>query len=290
MPNLFDFKKVEPIKPMGQQVVTPQATAQNGGTPVQGSTNVPLYIGGTDTAGADYINSLFTPPAMEEKYRKASVANQKLFALADAGRHIANVVTAYNGAPAMQITNNMAVDEKQRYEKERDRRDANNARYYAYQQARRQQLASIENLKAQTAYQKESLDIRRKQNERLQKQYELNEKKEKYMEDLRREQLELNKKLAEHKITQEEYDGETRRIAARANLIRANKVGQDTESTFTIDEDYTLDEFGNKIGTERTVTKKTHHVGNSGGGGGKKVATSLLPGNSKGGKTSLLPK
>ena len=96
----------------------------------------------SDTAGADAISKLFTPPEEEERKRRASIANQRIAAVGDALRHIGNIYYTTKGAPAQKF-NNPVKEEEDRYQKEKAIRDRNNQYYMTYQRAkeRQEQLA-----------------------------------------------------------------------------------------------------------------------------------------------------
>ncbi len=93
------------------------------------------------TAGMDYLNSLYTPPEDEEKMRKASLANQRILAVGDALRHLANIHYTIKGASPQKF-NQPWKEVDDRYQKEKALRDARNQRYYTYQQAKAAQDAA----------------------------------------------------------------------------------------------------------------------------------------------------
>ena len=82
----------------------------------------------------------YTSPEEEERLRKASVANQRIMAVADAVRHIGNIASAINYAPAMKF-NNPVAEEQARYQKGKALRDAANYKYLSYQQQKAAQEA-----------------------------------------------------------------------------------------------------------------------------------------------------
>lgn len=125
-----------------QQVMQPVALpSQPQPTPVaKPQTTLPAIDPNSDTAGMDALSSMVTTPQEEERMRKASVANRRIMAVADALRHIGNIYNTVNYAPAQQF-NNPVVEEQQRYEKGKALRDAANVKYYTYQQAKAAQDA-----------------------------------------------------------------------------------------------------------------------------------------------------
>lgn len=105
----------------------------------------------SETAGMDLLSSMYTSPEQEEKYRKASVANQRILAVADALRHIGNIYNTVNYAPAQKL-NNPVQEEADRYLKGKALRDAANMRYLSYQQQKANQEARIRQAEAQLRY------------------------------------------------------------------------------------------------------------------------------------------
>lgn len=119
------------------QMQQPQQQAQQP-TPVK---TTPAVDPNSPTSGMDaVIASMYTSPEQEEKMRKASVANQRILAIGDALRNIGNIYNTVNGAPSMQF-NKPWEEEQNRYERGKAVRDAANARYYSYQQAKAAQDA-----------------------------------------------------------------------------------------------------------------------------------------------------
>lgn len=82
----------------------------------------------------------YTSPEEEEKLRKASVANRRILAVADAIRHIGNIANTINYAPAQQL-NSPVAEEQARYERGKAMRDKANLIYMNYQQAKAAQDA-----------------------------------------------------------------------------------------------------------------------------------------------------
>lgn len=82
----------------------------------------------------------YTSPEEEEKLRKASVANRRILAVADAIRHIGNIANTINYAPAQQF-NSPVAEEQARYERGKAMRDKANLVYMNYQQAKAAQDA-----------------------------------------------------------------------------------------------------------------------------------------------------
>jgi len=111
----------------------------------------------------------YTSPQEEERQRKASVANRRIMAVADALRHIGNIANTVNYAPAQQF-NSPVAEEQARYERGKAMRDKANQTYLAYQQAKAAQDAkqrqweqqfqlNIANAASQDAYRREQARI-----------------------------------------------------------------------------------------------------------------------------------
>lgn len=92
------------------------------------------------SSGMDYLASRFTSPEQEERYRKASVNRQRILAIGDALRHIGNIYNTVNYAPSQQFNDPIGT-EYQRYQTDKNARDAANQRYISYQQAKAAQEA-----------------------------------------------------------------------------------------------------------------------------------------------------
>jgi hypothetical protein len=101
---------------------------------------VPAIDPNSDTSGMDALSQMYTSPQDEERLRKASVANQRIMAVADALRHIGNIYNTVNYAPAQQL-NSPVFEEQARYEKGKVLRDKANLTYLNYQQAKAAQDA-----------------------------------------------------------------------------------------------------------------------------------------------------
>ena len=88
--------------------------------------------------GMDTILGHFTSPQEEEKYRKASVAQQRILAVADAIRQIGNIYNTTRYAPSQKL-NMPAEAVRQRYLQDKALRDQANQRIISYEQAKRAQ-------------------------------------------------------------------------------------------------------------------------------------------------------
>ena len=106
-----------------------------------GAGSTPFVVSpNSSTDGMDYLGSLLTTQADEERMRKASLNNRRIMAVSDALRHIGNIYNTANYATPQQF-NSPVLEEKARYEKEKSVRDAANLRYYSYKQAKAAQDA-----------------------------------------------------------------------------------------------------------------------------------------------------
>lgn len=138
--NFFQQKQTvaSPQQQTQQQVQLQQTPAGNAAGTVAKAT--PAIDPNSPTSGMDAISAMYTSPEQEEKMRKASVANQRILAVADALRHIGNIYNTVKYAPSQQF-NNPWEEEQSRYEKGKAVRDAANAHYLSYQQAKAAQDA-----------------------------------------------------------------------------------------------------------------------------------------------------
>ena len=138
--NFFQQKQTvaSPQQQTQQQVQLQQTPAGNAAGTVAKAT--PAIDPNSPTSGMDAISAMYTSPEQEEKMRKASVANQRILAVADALRHIGNIYHTVKYAPSQQF-NKPWEEEQTRYEKGKAVRDAANAHYLSYQQAKAAQDA-----------------------------------------------------------------------------------------------------------------------------------------------------
>ncbi len=111
------------------QLRTQQPTSAN----TQPARTIPTIDPTSDTAGMDAISQMYTSRQEEDRLRKASVANQRILAVADALRHIGNIYNTVRYAPAQKF-NSPVLEEYDRYQKGKALRDAANIRYMNYQQ------------------------------------------------------------------------------------------------------------------------------------------------------------
>ena len=131
--NIFSRPAAEQ-KQVQQTVQTPAVT-----TPVNSGTTTPQNqpIRSMD----DLANAMgYTSPEQEEKLRKASVANQRIVAVADALRQIGNIYNTTRYAPSQQFNSPVEM-ERQRYLQGKALRDRANQTYISYQQAKAAQDA-----------------------------------------------------------------------------------------------------------------------------------------------------
>lgn len=122
----------------GSGVQDTKNTTNNANSPTWGMDEVARAMG-------------YTSPEQEEKLRKASVANQRIFALADAVRHIGNIAGAINYAPAQQL-NSPVEEERKRYLQGKALRDKANQTYISYMQQKAAQDAKQKQWEMQFAY------------------------------------------------------------------------------------------------------------------------------------------
>ncbi len=90
------------------------------------------------TDGLQSILGNWTSPEEEEKYRKQSVARQRILALGDAMRNLGNLYFTTRYAPSQNFTSPVE-DERRRYLGEKSLRDRANEKIITYQQAKQAQ-------------------------------------------------------------------------------------------------------------------------------------------------------
>ena len=155
----------------------------------------------------------YTSPEEEERMRKASLANMRIMAVADAIRHIGNIVHTTNGAPAQKLTS-AVQDEYERYRKGKALRDAANYKYLSYQQqkAAQDQRAkqweqqfnlNIANAASQDAYRREQARIAgvraANDKENKDKMYELGVRKADDAKKANEDRLKLQERLGKQR-------------------------------------------------------------------------------------------
>lgn len=129
---------VTPFTP-GTKVVQQPVVQEQKTTPVQNTQNTQVQQPITSTE--DLARALgYTSPEEEEKMRKASVANQRIMAVADALRQIGNIYNTTRYAPSQQFNSPVEL-ERQRYLQGKALRDKANQTYISYQQAKAAQDA-----------------------------------------------------------------------------------------------------------------------------------------------------
>lgn len=129
-----------------------------------------------DTDGVDYLSQLLTTPEQEAEYRKDNINAQKIALIGDALRQVGNVITTSKGAVPQQFSASPVVGLAAEYKANKEKRDANNLRYYTAKQQER--IAEAKNALAQQEMQyKRAMDNFKLQWE-IQKQKEAKEEKE----------------------------------------------------------------------------------------------------------------
>lgn len=253
-------------QPSAQNVIaayqTPQAQLQMQQTTAekpQATRTLPTIDPNSDTSGMEALAQMYTSPQEEERLRKASVANQRIMAVADALRHIGNIYNTVNYAPAQQL-NSPVLEEQARYEKGKALRDKANLTYLNYQQAKAAQDAKARQWEAEQGYKQGMLRHYQDQDRRL---WERDAETALYHEGilgLRKEKQKLDDDYRNKRIGIDEYNARSRRITALAAQIRAGNSGRGgggkgmDEYTTTTETTYNYDKKGNKTGS--TTTKK----------------------------------
>lgn len=147
----YNAQPVQQTQQTAQPTVTPTAQPAATTTKPQATLTLPTIDPNSDTSGMDALSSLYTSPQDEERMRRASVANQRIMAVADALRHIGNIYNTVNYAPAQQL-NSPVLEEQARYEKGKALRDKANLTYLNYQQAKAAQDAKAKQWEATFNY------------------------------------------------------------------------------------------------------------------------------------------
>ena len=204
--------------PQNKPTATPPKNTNNPVT-VPVTNNPPVVDPTSPTSGMDYLSSMLTSPEQEERMRKATIANQRIMAVANALRHIGNIAHTVGYAPSQQF-NDPVAEEQARYEKGKAVRDAANLRYYTYQQAKAAQDAKQKqweadfNLKVADAARKAGYTEAQIKNmqDRLKQQGEHN----KVLEGI--QQGRLDETIRSNKARQESTDRHNRRMEGIAGM------------------------------------------------------------------------
>lgn len=131
-------ERIVPVQPIAQPQQTQTKPSPVGNTTRGGGQQTPY---GQITNMDDLARAMnYTTPDQEEKLRKASVANRRILAVADAMRHIGNIYNTVRYAPAQQF-NQPVLEEQSRYERGKAMRDKANQIYLSYQQQKAAQDA-----------------------------------------------------------------------------------------------------------------------------------------------------
>lgn len=171
-----------------------------------------------DSDGIDYLSQLLTTPEQEAEYRKDNINAQKIALIGDALRQVGNVITTSKGAVPQQFSASPVTGLAAEYKADKEKRDADNLRYYSAKQQER-----IE--EAKNALAKMELDNKRnweniKYQWEMQKQKEAKEEKERE----RKHKSEEEEKKREFTAKENKLDRET---STRNAYIRKNNGGSD---------------------------------------------------------------
>lgn len=213
-----------------------------------------------------YLASLLTTPEQEARNLRASRSRQRILALGDALRHIGNIYNTTQGAPAQQF-NDPVTAERTRYQQDKLLRDANNMKYFTYQQAKQAQDAKQRQwereFSANEAYRTHQLTNRKQELDRLDKQYELNERKAAWQQMYQQGMLDIKKE--QQKLDQEYKSGMLSVAQYRAATYALNASGGGGGGRgmngYTTTTEYTYDPTtGKRTGETRTRTPKATPV------------------------------
>jgi hypothetical protein len=198
--------------------------------------------------GMDTILGHFTSPQEEEKYRKASVAQQRILAVADAIRQIGNIYNTTRYAPSQKL-NMPAEAVRQRYLQDKALRDQANQRIITYEQAKRAQDLRARQLENEAKYRERMFKHYDDQEKRLRDQAEAREADAEAKRDLDREKFEADKAFKEKKISLAEYNATTSRIRA----VKSGRAGKSGNTYWDYDEDGKIHYYPNKTMWEQGV-------------------------------------
>lgn len=233
-----------PAPAQPQNVVTPAPTPTPAPAPVapapaQPQRQMPIINTSDPLSGMNAVLSL----ADEEQERKKSLLSQRILALGDAFRQIGNIHNAVNGAPAQQF-NNPVLEERQRYQQEKAVRDNDRYKQMAMRQSQKMNELKAKQMEDENEYRKSSIAMRKAEHDRLMGRQKLDERKQAFYEDLKKQQFELDKAYKEHKMSYEDYVAQSGRINAQANWMRAEKYQPGGSSA---------------VGEYETVTETSHY-------------------------------
>ena len=244
-------------QPSAQNIVaayqTPQAQLQLQQGQAQQQTQQQRQIGPIDkdspTSGMEAVlQQMYTSPEQEEKIRKASIANQRIMAVADALRHIGNIYHTVNYSPSQQF-NSPVVDAEARYEKGKAVRDAANLKYYTYQQAKAAQDAKQRQLDNDWKYKEALLRHYDRQEDRLRERDANQKENQEARRDLDREKFELDKKYKDKRISISEYNAQTSRIRA----VKSGRAGGGGNNYWAYDQEGNIHYYPNRAMWEQAV-------------------------------------
>lgn len=246
------FKPAQPQQPVQQAqpaqtppVTQPQSTVAPR-TPITSTEELAAAMG-------------YTSPQEEERMRKASVANRRIMAVADALRQIGNIYHTVNYAPSQQF-NSPVVEEQARYERGKALRDRANQTYLTYQQAKAAQDAKQRQWEKEHGYKEGMLRHYQDQDRRL---WERDAATALYHEGilgLRKEKQKLDDDYRNKRISIDEYNARSRRISALASQARAagsgGSGGRSNMADYEVVTENTLNDDGRIVSQRKTRTVK----------------------------------
>lgn len=201
--NKGDDAYINSMKPMISQ--------QSGNT-----YTIPLVT--PDTDGVDYLSQLLTTPEQEAEYRKDNINAQKIALIGDALRQVGNVITTSKGAVPQQFSASPVAGLAAEYKANKEKRDANNLRYYSAKQQER--IAEAKNALAKQEMQyKRAMD-----NFKLQWEMQKAKQAQADKEGARKFQAEEAEKKRKFDAEQKELD---RKNATKNAYIRKSNGGSD---------------------------------------------------------------
>ena len=194
----------------GQKDFSPTATNV---IPADASKGKTVSLITPDTDGVDYLSQLLTTPEQEAEYRKDNINAQKIALIGDALRQVGNVITTSKGAVPQQFSASPVAGLAAEYKANKEKRDANNLRYYSAKQQER--IAEAKNALAK-------MELENKQNwEKIKFQWEIQKAKQALAEAeaKRNATAEENEKRREFTAEQNKLNREN---ATKNAYIRSN--------------------------------------------------------------------
>lgn len=224
--NDFDIKGADAyVRP--QRTITPQQeTSQAVAQAVENGT-AEAHV---KTPHEQYLDFLMRESANDAKKEKAQLNREMWTSIGEGIGSISDLVAANKEAPLPQNKQNLTDKMRERYTRLKAQADADrHARTNEYLRMLQQQRAD-EIAKDERNYKQKMLDYYNEREKRMQRNLDIQEGKaitdaqyKAIMADINQEKLEIQRMLAEHKISHEEAMERIAGLNAQANMLRAQK-------------------------------------------------------------------